>query len=295
MRPERRTVLESEGWSCAASLEEAVESGATACVIATETAGHVEHVTRALDLGLHALAEKPLACDAAEAAALPALATDRGLHLAVACPLRFEPGLRTVRERLSEIGEIHSVRIECRSYLPKWRPGRDHRDGYWARSGEGGVLRDLIHEVDYALWLFGKPTHVSGGLRPGCRLGIESEEAAEGSWALRDGGMLSMGLDYLTLRAQRWLRVRGERGEIAYDFLTRTLEIWPGEAVEPERCHYGIELNDTYLAQARAFISLVQHDVPTNLCTGEDGVTGLALCDAWRRSDQTGRRERVVE
>jgi hypothetical protein len=40
--------------------------------------------------------------------------------------------------------------------LRDWRPGRDHRTTASAtQQAGGGVLRDLSHELDYLLWLFG--------------------------------------------------------------------------------------------------------------------------------------------
>ena len=55
-----------------------------------------------------------------------------------------------------------AVRVECQSWLPYWRPERDYRESYSARADEGGVLRDLVHELDYAIWAFGGPV----GRRP---------------------------------------------------------------------------------------------------------------------------------
>ena len=37
--------------------------------------------------------------------------------------------------------------IECLSWLPDWRPGRDILAGYSARENEGGVLLDLVHDA----------------------------------------------------------------------------------------------------------------------------------------------------
>ena len=43
------------------------------------------------------------------------------------------------------------------SYLPGWRPGTDYRQSYSAqRRLGGGVLLDVIHEVDYAAWVLGR-------------------------------------------------------------------------------------------------------------------------------------------
>ena len=50
-----------------------------------------------------------------------------------------------------------SAHVSCQSWLPDWRPGRDYRESYSARADEGGALRDLVPELDYATALLGRP------------------------------------------------------------------------------------------------------------------------------------------
>ena len=115
----------------------------------------------------------------------------------MACALRFDSSLLLFRKHLTEIGRIRSVRIECQSFLPEWRPGTDYRNAYSARADEGGVLRDLIHEIDYAIWIFGlRPRSCPLG-KPGL-LGIESDEFADILWEAPSGASVSIRLDYLT-------------------------------------------------------------------------------------------------
>ena len=102
------------------------------------------------------------------------------------------------REWVKQIGRVHSVRIECQSFLPDWRPDRPYRQSYSARAEEGGVLRDLIHEIDYAAWIFGWPTACSG-LRPEPGpTRYRSDEMAELLWTTTAGTVISVGLDYLS-------------------------------------------------------------------------------------------------
>lgn len=292
VRSQRREELEAQGFATAASLAEARAWGAIGAVIATDTGRHVSDALQAVSLGMPTLCEKPLAPAAAPARMLRKAVEEFSVPVYVACCLRFDEGLWRVRGMLEAISPLHSVRIECRSYLPEWRPARDYRDSYAARADEGGVLRDLIHEVDYALWLFGRPACVHGKLANLGRLGIQAEERAEASWTTRDGVGVSIELDYLSRRRVRFLRAAGAGGELHYDLLARRIEVWrAGEEA------YIVDdmppLGHIYPAQARALLSLLQGGSAGRLTTMEEGILALEVCDAWRASASTGRTEEV--
>jgi predicted dehydrogenase len=291
-RSSRRLELKTQGLHCVGSIAEAKSEGANAAVIATDTRRHVGDTEEALNLGLHVLLEKPMGTSVLEVRRLPGLAAERGLRLFIGCPLRFDPGLWHIKRTIENIGAIHAVRIECRSYLPDWRPDRDYRTTYSARANEGGVLRDLIHEIDYAIWLFGVPRQVYGELRNLSRLGIEMEEAAEGQWAIPSGGCITIGLDYLSRFPHRQLTVHGERGTLEYDFVGRKLTVQIlGSACE--EMIFKNSKNDIYVAQMIEFLEIAAGGAPRLIASGDDGVKALAVCDAWRRSAVTQRIEPV--
>ncbi|MEI8293308.1 MAG: Gfo/Idh/MocA family oxidoreductase [bacterium] len=283
IRQERRSELEAEGWVCATSLAAAVELGAEAVVIATDTARHIADLKEAVMHCLPVMVEKPLAASVANAVELHQVAIKYREKIVIGCPLRFDLGLAALRENLSEIGQIHSVQIECRSYLPDWRPGRDYRQGYWARAEEGGVLRDLIHEVDYGLWLFGKPVGIFGTLKAGSSLHIESEEAAQAIWIYENGLTLSIGLDYLTRKSRRSIIALGQSGEMEYDFITKKMRIATcGKNMNEQT--FPSYPNDNYMRQMREFLLIACGGSSTQICSLNEGLTGLMVCDAWRDS-----------
>lgn len=75
----------------------------------------------------------------------------------VACPLRYTEVIQYIKNNI-DIKSVYSVRVICSSYLPEWRPNTDYRETYSAHSDQGGgVSIDLIHELDYIVYLFGKP------------------------------------------------------------------------------------------------------------------------------------------
>ena len=40
--------------------------------------------------------------------------------------------------------------------MPDWRKGRNYHESYSVNVHKGGgVLRDLSHEIDYLMWMFG--------------------------------------------------------------------------------------------------------------------------------------------
>ncbi len=168
--------VQAAGCMAVPSLDDAIRLGARFCIIATDTGRHALDGIEAAEWGLHLLVEKPLATDATEARRLCARAA-ASRKIFVGCVMRFSKSLNTFREMLNSIGRVNPVRIECQSYLPDWRPARDYRESYSARPDEGGVLRDLIYEIDYAGWLFGWPCALQAKVKNLGRLGINADEA----------------------------------------------------------------------------------------------------------------------
>lgn len=292
-RAEPRAALTGAGYVTAQSLDDAVEMGATLCVVATETGRHLQDGVAALDRGLDVLVEKPLARTAVEADNLSRRATASGRRLFVGCVLRFSESLNLFRESLGKVGRLHAVRVECQSYLPDWRPTRPYRETYSARADEGGVLRDVIHEIDYAGWLLGWPLAVEARVRNLDRLGIGAEEAAELMWETPEGCAVSLGLDYLSRPPRRYLRACGELGTLEWDGIQGTVTL--GLPDSPPTISRSSQTREEMLsAQARAFIDAHRSLVDPRLTTGEDGARALAVCDAARRASET-RREAMVE
>lgn len=269
------------------------ESAAALAVIATDTGRHAKDALRALHLGMDLLVEKPLAVDARQARQIHEEAMRLSRKVYVGCVLRFSESLGRFRENLPQIGKVHAVQIECRSYLPDWRPNRPYQDSYSARAGEGGVLRDLIHEIDYAGWIFGWPTRLQARLGNLGRLGIAAEETAQLMWETPEGATVSVGLDYLTRPTRRGMVVSGERGTLEWDGVAQTVRLFVTGSLAKE-FKSSQTRDEMFAAQARAFLEAVAGRPDPRLATGEEGVKALAICDAARKAS-VGRREEPVE
>lgn len=214
VRPGRSTSPELGG----ARILDTLPEGADLVVVATDTARHVADTVAALDSGARiVLVEKPLAHTTAECDAL--LAHPASDRVRVCAPLRFHDGLRAARAHLAAL-DARAARVVSQSWLPGWRPDRDYRQSYSARPGEGGVLLDLVHEIDYALWTFGAP---AGPVRavlspvPSPVLDLEVDEAADLAWRSTSGTHVSLRLDYVTRPTRRFLDVTSPAGSVRWD------------------------------------------------------------------------------
>lgn len=250
-------------------------------VIASDTAHHVADSLR-FGSGVHLLVEKPAATDAAQAAPLRS-AGHRSAH--VACVLRFNPGLTWVRDRLEKIGPIQLADAECLSWLPGWRASHDFRSSYSSRPAEGGVLRDLIHEIDYLHWLLGPAVCVNASVWNTGLLGLSSDldESATATLRTRDGVRITLRLSFATRPASRLLRIWGERGQLTWDAIQRRSTLLSIEGQTLESMTWA-DSSVMYADQLASWLGFIREGKRSQLATLDDGIAALRVIDAIRAS-----------
>ena len=183
------------------------------------------------------------------------------------------------------------------SWLPDWRPDRDYRESYSARADEGGVLRDLVHEIDYATVLFGPPTLLGASVAIGGPLEIDAEQAATLLW--RAGRFdVATRLDYVTRPATRGLVVRSSHGVIEWDVVRAVVRhTTPDGEVMEQLFEHDLDRDIVMGTQARAALDLrptapaderLARGAPATLA---EGIAAVRLCDAARA---LGAPERVA-
>lgn len=146
-------------------------------IISNPTIKHFETIKSLLSLKIPLFIEKPSIHSLEGAEALVNEIEALNIKTYVACNLRFLDCLNFVKESIKNgrISEINEVNIYAGSFLPDWRPNVDFKKVYSAIPElGGGVHLDLIHELDYAFWLFGTPTSTQKTLKANSSLGIAS-------------------------------------------------------------------------------------------------------------------------
>lgn len=220
------------GWGHAARWEPEI------AVIATPSDAHLAPLAFCLDRGVAALIEKPVVASPAELAAVERLIATKSVMppTQVGCVLRFLPAVRRLQALLREgvCGTVVRATFECGQYLPDWRPGSDHSETYSAHVARGGgVILDLIHEIDLAFALFGDCTLEHAVAERRCGLTVDSEDVALLTLRGSNGVPVQIALDYVSRTPRRSVTVIGDRATAHLDFIGRSLKlVWSGGVAE---------------------------------------------------------------
>lgn len=218
------------------SLDDALAKRPDLMLISNPSALHLRPLLAAIEHGIPFYAEKPVVATAEELATLKGVAGGALPPHIVGCNLRFLPSLLRLRELLERgaVGRIARARLEAGQYLPDWRPTRDYRTSYSARAVlGGGVLLDLIHEVDASLWLFGPFTDVRSLQEHASSLDIDCEDVACLLLGRAGGPVVTIELDYVSRSPVRNYTIVGDEGTLAWNLQQRTLVLQRTGEAEP--------------------------------------------------------------
>lgn len=243
-------------------------------VIATETAEHAD--------ALHALAksghkgdvlvEKPLF---ATAQAIPSHCFR---NAGVGYNLRFHPVVQALRAALA--GRAAQMAELCvGQWLGDWRPGRDTAKVYSAtRAGGGGVLRDLSHELDLAVWMFGEWNDVAArGGRYG-NITVDADDAWGILLSCEQCPLVTINLNCLERPGRRTITLQQDGATLRADLVANTLEI------NGRTQRFMVERDGTYAAMHRAL-----SNGASDVCSLERGLKVCELVQAIEMA-QTERR-----
>jgi len=246
-------------------------------IICNPTSLHVATAMVAAKTGCHLLIEKPISHNLKNLDELFKIVKKKKLVLMVGYNLRFESGLIKIKQKLNQqaIGKVKSAKIEAGSYLPNWHPNEDYRQSYSAKKSlGGGVLLDLSHEIDYAVWFFGKAKTVKAELKMVPELEIETEGLAELEVKFESGVMAKIHLDYISREYKRNLEIIGENGNISWNYAAIRADGW--------------DSNEMYVKEIENFISAIEGKNKP-LVTGQEAKHVLKIIEAAKQSSKQGR------
>lgn len=219
----------------------------------------------------HMFIEKPvfdsLDCD------LGALSLRKEGVYYVACPLRHKSIMKYVKQEILTKENIISVRVMSSSYLPLWRKNTDYRNTYSARRDMGGgVTRDLIHEWDYILYLFGNPHKVYHLQKHLSRLDIDCEDISV-YIAEYPKMILEIHLDYIGQKTERILQLFTDEKRIDIDLIANRISEYVNNKLEEEQI---FQEEDFYINEMEYFLDCIEKG-ENNINTIEDAYNTLKV------------------
>lgn len=257
-----------------------------AVIIASISSRHAHELERCLQLGLHCLAEKPLVTDSAQLAcvieAWQQLKTKSAV--VVGCNLRYLPALQKLRHALNDKPGLKVLRatLEVGQELSQWRPQRALESSYSAHAQDGGgVVFDLVHEIDMARWLLG-PLEVRGAVGGHFSdLPITSDDVHVALLVNAIGAPVVVQLDYVSLQAVRRYSIVTSHGTFAADLagvVSKCISFSDGikpQIITDEAADFDIQ--NTYVLQMSDWLKAVADNTHTVMSPLEDAFKSAGL------------------
>jgi len=222
--------------------------------ITNPTSVHVETALEFIDQVKWMFIEKPVSDDLQKVQKLIDKYENTFIH--VACPLRFHPALKYIKNYLEDSTRIINIKIVSGSYLPDWRPEQDYRETYCAKNElGGGVSLDLIHEIDYMRWIFGDIYQGYFGSAKISELEIDTEDISYGVWKLKSGVLCEIHLDYFRKIPQRYMEIITKEAVITVDLINSMITIDDGK--NTEKIEFDFDRNDMYVKEMQYFLECI--------------------------------------
>jgi UDP-N-acetylglucosamine 3-dehydrogenase len=263
-----------------------------AVIITSANADHGWMLMQAAEAGVHALVEKPLATNVADAERMIAAMAARGLVLATAFPCPHSPAFEALHEAVigGELGPILAVRSTNRGTMP---------GGFFIqveRSGGGAVIDHTVHVADLLRRLLGGPpervyAEIGHGLygQTWDDSGLLTMEWADGAFATLDCSW-SRPKSFPTW-GDVTLKVVGERGNAEADLFGQHVTRYPAQAEPPRWQNWGSNLDALMIED---FLRAVRGDrAPRS--SGEDGLAALRVALAAYASAEQSQPVSVAE
>lgn len=263
-------------------IEAVLEARPDAVVIAASTSAHAGLIRAAVEAGIPAFCEKPVALGYEETVEIVGLVEASGAVLQIGFQRRFDAGYVEAKRLIDagDLGTLYSLRLATHDPEPP-------HEGYIPTSG--GIFRDLhIHDFDVLRWLTGdevEEVYAVGSVRKFemfAKYGDVDTSAAllrmrDGVVAVLTGGRHDpLGYD---VRAE--IFGSGDSIAVGMDGRTPLRSVEPGvpAPAEPGYPNFQERFVEAYRVELDRFLSLVRGEAD-NACTARDALEALKIAMA---------------
>jgi predicted dehydrogenase len=282
-----------------------------AAIICTPNATHVALAKELAMAGIDILVEKPMSTDIPSGHSLIDHIKACGVKLLVGHHRRFNSYISLTKSILTSadpstsLGRILAISGLWTAYKPAsyFSPPTEWRQG----SSGGVILINLIHEIDILHYLFGPIVRVHAEATPSTRGFIADEgsaiilrfaSGAVGTFVVCDATPSPFSFEAGTGEnptiprvGKDFYRVFGTQASLSVPDMTRFSydgaeeKSWT-QVLEERK----IQVEDAvpFDRQVEHFVGLVRGDVREPMCSGEEGLRALVVCEAIRRAMETG-------
>lgn len=167
--------------------------------VCTPNINHIEHCLKLAEYNIPIFCEKPFYSHSDHIDTLLNVIKEKNLITMVGCNLRFTNEVQTIHS------DCKYINVYFGYNLKKWRPKSDHLKSYSANKHMGGgVLLDVIHELDYLYYKFGKIKNILYNKDKLTTITVDTEDLVIGRIEFESGTIADFTLNYLSYEYQRY-------------------------------------------------------------------------------------------
>lgn len=271
-------------------------------IICTYPDSHLRIANYCIDICSNIFVEKPLSSNLNGVEKMLKRAHSKNLKVAVGYNMRFDHGLRFLKNKLDKgvISTPLSILAESGHNIKFWRPGTDYKYHYILRKG-GGIILDGSHEYDYIRWLLNDEVKsVFCQTRKMASIKTETESIASIILKFRKGTVVSLFIDYVRPLYERQCHVIGEKGDLKWKFATKRSSWKDYDSLSDSTVrinligresgvnNFLIPTNQMYLDEMTSFIqSIIEHK--KLIVDGWEGLKTLKIGIAALQSARTNK------
>ncbi|MDC0391183.1 Gfo/Idh/MocA family oxidoreductase [Candidatus Pelagibacter ubique] len=272
----------------------AIKEDFDAAIICSPTSMHIEQSLKLAKLKKHLLIEKPLDSKLDGAEELLKASQLNKLTIMIAYIFRFSPAIKFIKKKLEEnvIGKILYFRGEFSEYLPDWHPYEDYRTFYMSSKEQGGgSILDQCHIMDLAHHLIGEFSSVIAINTKVSNLEIKADDISELIVRHKNGVISSIHTDIFGRAHRKSIEIKGEQGNILWDFYKNEVEIYNSENKKSKKfTEFDKDFNNCYIEELTAFITSFT-DEKKSVIPLEDGIDTMKLILAAEKSEDSRKEE----
>jgi len=166
---------------------------------------HIEQCIKLASNNIPIFCEKPFYSSEEGLQGLLEIVNRDKLITMVGCNLRFNPKVEAINSKAKYINVYFGYDLK------KWRPNSNHLESYSANKHlGGGVLLDVIHELDYLYYKFGSIKNISYIKDKLTDITKDTEDLVVGRVEFDSGTIADFTLNYLSENYQRYYDILEE-------------------------------------------------------------------------------------
>jgi spore coat polysaccharide biosynthesis protein SpsF len=285
--PDELGIIELDNWSDIAKEKPDI------AIISNPTSLHLETAIKVIPYVKGILMEKPLSNSLKGVDQLISLIKKYNTVLFMGHNLMFHPIISKIKDfiEFNDTGNLLNIQSQVGHWLPDWHPYEDYKKSYFAKKNlGGGVALTLIHEIQLAIELAGKPLEVCGIKSNSPLLEVDDDiDVISDLMVKHNSGCVSqIHLDFIQKPLHRSGLITFERGWVSYDFNKKKVVAQKPEEKEPAVIwsDKNYDFNKMYIQQLKCFIEYVEEGRIRNSHDIQSGIDSLTVVESLFKSDE---------